>query len=454
MSSISNPSLTPLWLLLGGLFVVVIVGFVYLLSTALRRRMSHSSPESDDTLTDHPRSENPSAFMAASLQAVIQKLREQEKELAKLNRSERERAQQTERLSEAVTRNMPAGMLLVSAAGLVTSANPAAENALGVHALAFRRYTELLGPDSRLAQLIGICLQEGRTFRREQVEYATPDHELRQLGVSISPILHGDNRVTGAICLFSDLTELTALQKQMQMKENLAALGELSAGLAHEFKNALATISGYAQMIHMETHDGDLGDYSQKIMDQTRALTHVVTEFLKFARPLDLSYEPVALGPVIERVLAEVGESLPQAQLSAEGDFGEVPGDEPLIRQALLNLVRNAAEAALSRAFEAHVVVRGSFEHNGGQAGQRVLISDNGPGISEEDLPKIFVPFYTTKANGTGLGLAVVQKIIVQHGGTIEARNCPEGGAEFILWLPFARLSFGEIDSAAARVLD
>jgi len=189
-------------------------------------------------------------------------------------------------------------------------------------------------------------------------------------------------------------------------------------------------------------------------MDQTRALTHVVTEFLKFARPLDLSYEPVALGPVVERVLAEVGESLPQAQLTAEGDFGEVPGDEPLIRQALLNLVRNAAEAALSQAFEAHVVVRGSFEHNGGQAGQRVLISDNGPGISEDDLPKIFVPFYTTKANGTGLGLAVVQKILVQHGGTIEARNCPEGGAEFILWLPFARLSLGEIDSAAARVLD
>jgi PAS domain S-box-containing protein len=454
MSSISNPSLTPVWLLAGGLFVAVIVGFVYLLSTALRRRMARSSSERDDALTDRPRSENPSAFMAASLQAVIQKLREQEKELANLNRSERERAQQTERLSEAVTHNMPAGMLLVSAAGLVTSANPAAENALGVHALAFRRYTELLGPDSRLAQLIGICLEEGRTFRREQVEYATPDHELRQLGVSISPILHGQNRVTGAICLFSDLTELTALQKQMQMKENLAALGELSAGLAHEFKNALATISGYAQMIHMETHDGELSEYSQKIMDQTRALTHVVTEFLKFARPLDLSYEPVALGPVIERVLAEVGESLPQAQLTAVGDFGEVPGDEPLIRQALLNLVRNAAEAGLSQAFEAHVVVRGAFEHNGGQAGQRVLISDNGPGISEEALPKIFVPFYTTKANGTGLGLAVVQKILVQHGGTIEARNCPEGGAEFILWLPFARLSLGEIDSAAARVLD
>jgi nitrogen-specific signal transduction histidine kinase len=460
-----NPSLTPMWMFTGAMFFVSILGLVYLFALVLRRRMSERSP-AHDGLADHPRSENQTAFMAASLQAVIHKLREQEKELGELNRAERERAQQTERLSEAVTRNMPAGMLLVSAAGLVTSANPAAENALGVHGLAFRRYTELLGENSPLAQRITACLQDGRTFRREQVEYATPGQEQRQLGVSISPILRGADQVTGAICLFSDLTELTALQKQMQMKENLAALGELSAGLAHEFKNALATISGYAQMIHMETHGGELGDYSQKILDQTRALTHVVTEFLKFARPLDLSYEPVTLGPVVGRVLDEVGEAWPSdVRLSAEGEFGEVPGDEPLIRQALLNLVRNAAEAATAgrigadagsraRSAAAHVVVRGSIEHSGNQTGQRISISDNGPGISEEDLPKIFVPFYTTKANGTGLGLAVVQKIIVQHGGTIEARNRPEGGAEFILWLPFARLSLGEIDSAAARVLD
>ena len=460
ISPATNPTMTPMWIFTGALFVVAILGCVYLFSIVLRRRISGPRTAEGDSSIDRPRSENPSAFMAASLQAVIQKLREQEKELAQLNRSERERAQQTEKLSEAVTRNMPAGMLLVSATGLVTSANPAAENALGVHGLAYRRYTELLGADSRLAHLIASCLSDGRTYRREQVEYATPEHEQRQLGVSISPILRGQNQVTGAICLFSDLTELTALQRQMQMKENLAALGELSAGLAHEFKNALATISGYAQMIRMETKDGELGEYSQKILDQTRALTHVVTEFLKFARPLDLSYEPVTLGPVIGRVLAEVGEaSASDAALSAEGEFGEVPGDEPLIRQALLNLVRNAAEAAASASLDPsagapRVVVHGAIEHNGNQAGQRISISDNGPGISQEDLPKIFVPFYTTKTNGTGLGLAVVQKIIVQHGGTIEARNRPEGGAEFILWLPFARLSFAEIDSAAARVLD
>src|SRR5207248_1904816 len=169
------------------------------------------SQESRDPALPKPSMDNPSAFMAASMQAVIQKLREQEKELAALHRRDRERAQQTERLSEAVTRNMPAGLLLISSAGLVTSANPAAE----------------------------------------------------------------------------------------------AALGELSAGSAHEFKNALATISGYAQMIRRES-EGETAENAQLIVDQTRALTHVVTEFLRFARPLDLSTEEVPLRSVIDRVVDEI----------------------------------------------------------------------------------------------------------------------------------------------------
>ena len=161
---------------------------------ALRGR---ESQETGDPSLPKPSLDNPSAFMAASMQAVIQKLREQEKELAALHRRDRERAQQTERLSEAVTRNMPAGLLLISSAGLITSANPAAEAALDVHALAYRRYAEVFGKESSLSTLLATCLSEGRTFRREEVEYATPQGELRQLGVTISPILGKSSQVTG-----------------------------------------------------------------------------------------------------------------------------------------------------------------------------------------------------------------------------------------------------------------
>jgi signal transduction histidine kinase len=237
------------------------------------------------------------------------------------------------------------------------------------------------------------------------------------------------------------------------MKENLAALGELSAGIAHEFKNALATISGYAQMIRSEAQPGpELREHGQLILNQTRALTHVVTEFLKFARPLELADEQVSLRPLIEQVLAEVAEAVPQVPITATGEFADVSGDDALLRQAILNLARNAAEAAAENPSGGCVILRGEIDTSGALQGQRISISDNGPGIPPESISKIFMPFYTTKTNGTGLGLAVVQKIVVQHGGSIEARNQPEGGAEFIVWLPFVRLSVREIDSADARV--
>jgi PAS domain S-box-containing protein len=438
------------WVLGGALLIVILLGGAYLLSFVVRRMLGNARGDSR-TSDWRPATDSPTVFMSASMQAVIQKLREQEKELEGLQRRERERAQQNERLSEEVTRNMPAGLLLVSTAGLITSANPAAEVALGVRSLIYRRYTEILGADSQLAALLQDCLTQGHTFRRQEIEYRPPDGELRQLGVTISPILSRGGQLTGALCLLSDLTELTALQRQMQMKESLAALGELSAGIAHEFKNSLATISGYAQMIRAET-EGDAAENAQRILQQTRALAHVVTEFLRFARPQELANEEVTLQALIDRVISEVRDSLPQAEIACEGQFECVLGDEGLLRQAVLNLVRNAAEAAGERPSGARVLVRGVAENAGGRAIQRLIVSDNGSGIPQTELPKIFAPFFTTKPNGTGLGLAIVQKIILQHGGSVEARNRPDGGAEFTVCLPMSRQSPAEVDSLAARI--
>jgi signal transduction histidine kinase len=432
---------------------MALLGAAVIALVLARRHYQRGTRTADDSGSEKPRSDNPTAFMTASMQAVIKKLKEQEKELEALHRAERERAQQTERMSEAVTRNMPAGLLLLNSAGLITSANPAAEAALAVKSLAYRRYSEVLGGGSRLTELIAGCLEHGRTFRREEVEYLTPTHELRQLGVTISPIQNTANEITGAICLLSDLTELAALQKQIHMKENLAALGELSAGIAHEFKNALATISGYAQMIRSEAKPGtDLHEHGDLILRQTRSLTHVVTEFLKFARPLELANEEVPLSPMIAQIVAEIGELAGDVPFSILGEFAEVSGDDALLRQAILNLARNAAEAASDNPAGGRVIIRGEVDRFGPLQGQRISISDNGPGIPAEALTKIFMPFYTTKSNGTGLGLAVVQKIVVQHGGSIEARNQAQGGAEFIVWLPFVREASRSIDSAAARI--
>lgn len=438
--------------LLALIFLVVLGAFIALRRSVLDRRKA--SKEADEAFRVN--AENPSAFMTASMQGVIQRLREQEQELARLHQLEKERALETERLSEAVTRNMPAGLLLVGATGTISSANPAAEKALGIQGLQYRRYTEILGADSALAQMLTACLRDGQTFQRDEVPHTTPAGEARKLGVTISPIYRSlrntiaagpmapaEPKLTGALCLMSDLTELALLQKQMRWKENLAALGEMSAGVAHEFKNALATISGYAQMIHNEAPEGETGECAGKIIEQTRSLTHVVTEFLRFARPLELSQEDFSLGGLVEQVADEIAGTMNGVAIRTEGAFGEISGDAGLVKQALLNLARNAAEAASSNGHPGEVKITGKEEAQGGKRWQRVIVADNGPGIAAGNLDKIFVPFFTTKSSGTGLGLAVVQKIALQHGGRVEARNQPAGGAEFDLWLPLRQTGPG-----------
>src|SRR5271170_6241013 len=275
-SSLSTPGIGTA-MGLGVVIVLVVVALILLLRKFLR---DNSKEANEDWSTVKPGTENASAFIAASMQGVIEKLRAQEKELARLHLVAQERAQESERLTEEVTRNMPTGLLLVNATGAISSTNPAAEEALGIRTLRYRSYKEILGADTELTRMLTACLREGRTFHRGEIEHLTSEGSVRNLGVTISPIYRAarasgksgvadnlanakdphaqDMKISGALCLMSDLTELTALQKQIRWKENLAALGEMSAGIAHEFKNSLATISGYAQMIRSETAPGDV----------------------------------------------------------------------------------------------------------------------------------------------------------------------------------------------------
>jgi nitrogen-specific signal transduction histidine kinase len=447
--AIQLPASRTLWFAGGFVFILLVLLSVYAISVSLKKYLRRGAGAAPDEFDPGVfRSADDPAFLSSSMQGVIQRLKTQEKELERLHREEKQRALQTERLSEAVTRNMPTGLLLINSNGLITLANPAAQAALAMATLSYRRYDEALGVDSHLARLLAQCLRDARTFQREEVEHFTPDGEMRQLGVTISPVfappphLRGQapavdaGKIAGALCLLSDLTELTALQKQVRLKESLALLGELSAGIAHEFKSSLATISGYAQMLKSEAAPGEQADCAEKIVQETGALSHLVTEFLRFARPLEFTPSNVDFRALVDRTVAELREEMPRVIFSVEGEYARVPGDDGLLRQAILNLARNAAEAAAAGGAEVRVTLRGEVEGTGAISAQRIAVVDNGPGIAATDLPRIFMPFYTTKADGTGLGLAIVQRIAVQHGGTVAARNLPEGGAEFVLVLP------------------
>jgi signal transduction histidine kinase len=470
LTPVQHPPISPIGMVDGIVMMVLLLGALLALVIVVRKYLrGNPGAAQDDWHSPKADAENASAFMTASMQGVIEKLRTQEKELARLHVLAQERAQESERMTEEVTRNMPTGLLLVSATGAISSSNPAAEEALGLRPMRYRSYKEILGEDSGLSQMLTACLRDGKTFQRGEVEHLTSEGEVRRLGVTISPIYRHarmtlrrhvsdpprtpEMKVSGALCLMSDLTELTALQKQIRWKENLAALGEMSAGIAHEFKNSLATISGYAQMIRSESKPGETRESAEKILGQTRALTHVVTEFLKFAKPLEICYETVAMAPLVEKLAEELQESLPTCTFVHEGEFLELPGDDALLRQALLNLARNAAESASGGGTAPRVTISGTMEELGGRKWQRICVADNGPGIPDHDLQKIFLPFYTTKSEGTGLGLAVVQKVALQHGGSIEARNRSGGGAEFLLWLPLRQENAPTLfPSQAARI--
>lgn len=456
LAQVELPGSPAEWVMWGSLGLLMLVVFSYITSATIRRylgRSDYGAPPPDEFAPKRPDAADP-AFAAASMQAVIKRLKEQEKELERLHRAEKERAEQTERLSEAVTRDMPTGLLLMNAAGLITLANPAAKHTLGAEALGYRRYSEALGEEAELTRLIAECLANASTFQREEIDHTIPSGAVRRLGVTISPVYQppGDARgkIVGAVCLLTDLTQMIALQQQVRMKENLAALGEMSAGIAHEFKNALATIAGYAQMIQKEPAANDTGENAARILQQTQNLSHVVTEFLRFSRPLDVSLGEVELRPLLERVQQEAACSFPETTFALEGEFAACVGDEGLLRQAFLNLVRNAAEAIRATGKGGTITIAG--DAGGARGGQVITVRDDGPGIPEADLPKIFLPFYTTKSDGNGLGLALVQKIVIHHGGSVQGGNRPHGGAEFIVWLPQGSASAQAIESTLSGI--
>ena len=240
----------------------------------------------------------------------------------------------------------------------------------------------------------------------------------------------------GAICLFSDLTDVVELEEQLRLKDSLAQVGELTAGIAHEFRNGLATIHGYARLLDLERLPNDMKPYVTGIREETDALNAVVRNFLNFAKPAELVLATVDIDAIVERAAEDVRweASSRGGNVAVRGEFVPVPGDEVLLRQVFSNLCRNALEACVEAKIAPQIAIEGSVDHL--QRVLRLSVVDNGPGVAPVMAAKIFQPFVTTRARGTGLGLAVVQKIVVTHNGRVTVHAEPGGGARFTVSLP------------------
>ncbi len=347
-------------------------------------------------------------------------------------------------LNESITNNMPSGVVTVDEAGRITFHNPAAQRIFGSALGTGIRLSDLVVASDRLGDLIQHAVDDGDTFTREEFDVRNSQTGARQIGMSVSPISGSGMRAAGALCILSDLTEVVRLQRELRLKENFAALGEMSTGITHEFKNALATISGYAQMLEREPDPERARAYAREIFSDTRRLTRVVSELLQLARPVDLGLGSVALDNFLEDTLEELRRQRPETpriEFAAAAGSIVVRADETLLRQAILNVLINAVEATVPAAGEPEPTIHVSLDFDpdrgGAESGRaRIHIRDDGPGIPPDALDKVLIPFFTTKPEGSGLGLSLVHKIAIAHGGAFEIRNRAQRGAEAVLSLP------------------
>jgi len=413
----------------------LVAGVAFLLVLALVRRILRSGERARDKRI---RGESQ---VIDSLQGVILSLKAKEQQLESLRQLESERADDSLALSENIIKSISSGVFTFDHRGKVVNMNlPAStvfsrgqEEVLGVG------YEELFAGCDRFREIIHDSLRQGQFYSREEIEIERSPGDVRFLGVSASPLRSRSDEVIGAICLFTDLTEIRRLQDQVRLRENLARLGEMSAGIAHEFRNGLAAIQGYAQLVSRKPDDGRATDYAAEILKETRTLGQVVSDFLAFARPAALRMDRVETGRLLEECLGELTPPGVEERIDfrMEGEFPAVSGDETLLRQAFLNLLRNARQAVLAERDEGgEVLVTGSRER---KKTLEIEVSDNGGGIEQQNLERVFLPFFTTREEGTGLGLALVQKIILSHNGSVRVGSVPGEGTTFHISLPLER---------------
>lgn len=329
----------------------------------------------------------------------------------------------------AVMAGVAAGVVAVGLDGRVLTANPAACAALP--GLTLGAEWGALAPASPALRILAGAAGPLRAERAQQG---------RVLDARASALRDQAGTLTGAVEVFDDVTEIRSLAERAERADRLKQLGEMAAGVAHEIRNPLNGIEGFASLLVRDLPEGDKRRrFAQLIVEGVRDLNRTVTGLLEFTRPRRLerrAHDPVGLvRSVAEIVTADASAAGVDLAITDHWQGGPVQVDGAQLKQVLLNLVRNAAEAAA----EAHpgagrvvVTIEGV-----GQA-LAILVDDDGVGVPAESRQLIFTPFHTTKEHGTGLGLAVSFAIVQLHGGTLTVDLAPLGGARFRILLPLA----------------
>ena len=275
----------------------------------------------------------------------------------------------------------------------------------------------------------------------------------RVIGYTLSQVKDDSGNAIGAVMFFKDLTQVEQLAERERLRDRLASLGEMAAGIAHELKNPLAGIEVMAGLLRRQVPDStDAQSLLADIISEAKLANAIVVEMLEFVRPIRLQVEHTKIADVVHQAMTLAESKAPRGDVivtvDLEDELPTIEADLHQLVQVFTNLFANAFEALDSKGRITVTAVRSVIEQDPAMIGVQpptptivVDVVDDGPGVPLEATDKIFDPFFTTKPQGTGLGLAIVRKIVDAHDGRIDVNSAPGAGTRFRVTLPITSAS-------------
>jgi two-component system sensor histidine kinase PilS (NtrC family) len=375
-------------------------------------------------------------FLAAIFTSYLsEKLRRTDRELAEKQSD----LDELKALNENIVESINSGLVTTDLGGRVTFVNPGAGEILATRRadMVGRAAAEVFGMSTAFIERVKGILDRERRFRFEK-PFHTPDGRERFLGMAVSILRDREHRALGYIFIFQDLTEINALERQVRLKERMAALGEMAAGMAHELRNPLASISGSVQVLKQELRPvGEQLELMDIILRESERLDQTIRDFLTFAKPGRFTPEiadVVALLQSSAKLMRNSRELRTGHELKIESSRPEIwcSLDVNRMKQVFWNLATNALKAMPDGGT---LTLRVRDQENGVE----IAFCDEGIGMTEEDLERYFQPFRGGFVEGTGLGAAIVYRIVEEHGGAVSLRSRPGRGTEVLISLPATR---------------
>lgn len=353
------------------------------------------------------------------------------------------------KLYSRVFENIDRAIIALDSQGRITLFNPTAQSYTGLseRQAIGRSFRELFLSETELHALVEDAQTKGRTISApETIHLYGRSAAALPVSVSACPLLDHAGHQDGVVLIIRDLTRMQELEEAVRRADRLSMLSTLAAGLAHEVKNPLGGIKGAAQLLAMELEQGQLREYTDVMIKEVDRVNVIIEELMDLSRPRPPQWSEVNLTRILNDIVLFQNEAYrgrdTTFRLLLDPSIPPFRGDSHLLTRLFLNLIKNAAEA-VGRQGQIDIRSRIGAEVHLTKPGTKpvpfvvVDIVDNGRGIAQEDLEQIFMPFFTSKAKGIGLGLAICQKIIAEHDGFIKVSSCEGEGTTVTVSLPF-----------------